>query len=99
MVEKSIISALSALSQPTRLRVVRKLSDVSPAGLTVGDLAKLAEVPHNTMSAHLAILSRAGLVAANRIGRAVEYRLNPTTLDDLSTFMTDIAATGKRHSR
>lgn len=45
-----------------------------PEGLPAGEVARLLEVPQNTMSSHLAILARAGLVESERRGRTIFYR-------------------------
>lgn len=42
--------------------------------MTVGDIAEGLHIPQNTASGHLAILSRAELVAGERKGRSVVYR-------------------------
>eukprot|EP01037_Dinobryon_pediforme_P025855 gene25855-28163_t len=69
-----IILALAALAQPTRLEAFRLLVAHEPDGIASGELARLLEVPHNTMSSHLAILSRAGLIAGDRQSRTITYR-------------------------
>ena len=51
------IEAFSALAQSTRLDVFRMLVKEEPAGLLAGEIARRLDVPHNTMSTHLAILS------------------------------------------
>jgi DNA-binding transcriptional ArsR family regulator len=38
-----------------------------------GDLARLVQVPHNTLSTHLGVLTRAGLVIPRKEGRSVFY--------------------------
>jgi len=68
------IAALAALAQPTRLATFRLLVSHEPDGLPAGDVGRLLVVPQNTMSAHLAVLSRAGLVTAERRGRSIIYR-------------------------
>ena len=68
------IEVLSALAQATRLAAFRALVAAEPDGLAAGDLARALEIPQNTLSAHLAVLSRAGLVAAERNGRSIVYR-------------------------
>lgn len=62
-----------ALSQGTRLETYRLLLRYVPYGLQAGDIARLLAVAHNTMSTHLAVLERAGLVTARREGRSVIY--------------------------
>ncbi|NVO17665.1 MAG: helix-turn-helix transcriptional regulator [Rhodoplanes sp.] len=78
------ILALAALSQATRLDVFRLLVKHEPGGLPAGDIAKTLAVPANTMSAHLAVLTRAGLVSPRRHGRSIVYRAD---LDRLRTVM------------
>jgi ArsR family transcriptional regulator len=67
------IEALNALAQPTRLDVFRRLVKVYPDEIAAGAIASACEVPHNTMSAHLAVLTRAGLVTVRREGRMMHY--------------------------
>ena len=64
MDEKAAIGALAALAQPTRLAVFRQLVGRHPGGIAAGDIARRFDVPHNTMSSHLAVLTRAGLAGA-----------------------------------
>lgn len=68
------ILAFAALAQSTRLDVFRLLMRHEPDGLPAGDIARHLAVPHNTMSTHLAILTRAGLIEAERQSRSIIYR-------------------------
>ena len=70
------IAALAALAQTTRLDTFRLLVAREPEGVPAGELARLMAVPQNTMSAHLSILSRAGLVSGERQSRSIIYRAN-----------------------
>ena len=74
MESEDAILALAALAQPTRLDVFRLLVKHEPDGLAAGEIAKALAVPQNTMSSHLSILSRAGLVSAQRFSRSIVYR-------------------------
>ena len=74
MESEDAILALAALAQSTRLDVFRLLVKQEPEGLAAGDIARVLAVPQNTMSSHLSILSRAGLVSAQRFGRSIVYR-------------------------
>lgn len=67
------IRIFDALSQGTRFETYRLLLRYVPFGLPAGDIARLLAVPHNTMSTHLSLLERAGLVSARRQGRSVIY--------------------------
>ena len=92
--EETIIS-LSALAQSTRLEVFRLLVTHEPHGLAAGDIARELAVPQNTMSSHLAILSRAGLIASVRTGRSITYRANLAQLQNVVLFMLKDCCGGK----
>lgn len=91
----SAIASLAALAQPTRLDVFRLLVRHEPEGLPSGEVARALAVPHNTMSVHLATLSRAGLVTSRRQSRVVVYRANLTALRDLTLFLVKDCCGGK----
>lgn len=74
MESETALATLSALSHPLRLAAFRALVAAEPRGLPAGGIAQALERPANTVSAALAILSRAGLVIAERRGRQVIYR-------------------------
>jgi ArsR family transcriptional regulator len=85
MESTNAIAALGALAQPTRLETFRLLVRREPHGVPAGEIARLMDVPQNTMSAHLAVLARAGLVRGDRQSRSIVYhaelgRLRETVL-------------------
>ncbi len=80
-------AALSALSQPTRLETFRLLVRHEPGGLPAGEIARLLGVPQNTMSAHLAVLTRAGLAVSERHSRSIIYRADLTGLRMLMLYL------------
>jgi ArsR family transcriptional regulator len=87
MESENAILALAALAQPTRLDVFRLLVKHGPEGLAAGDIARALAVPQNTMSSHLGVLSRAGLVSAQRFSRSIVYRADLTHLQAVMLFM------------
>jgi ArsR family transcriptional regulator, arsenate/arsenite/antimonite-responsive transcriptional repressor len=87
METEETVLALAALAQPTRLEVFRLLVRHAPKGLAAGEIARALAVPQNTMSSHLAVLSRAGLVSAERFGRSIVYRADLTQLRAVMLFM------------
>lgn len=89
------ISALAALAQPTRLEVFRLLVKHEPEGLAAGDIARAIAVPQNTMSSHLSILSRAGLVSARRFSRSIVYRADLTRFQAVMLFMLEDCCDGR----
>src|ERR1700674_5979632 len=95
MEQESAILALAALAQSTRLDVFRLLVKHEPDGLAAGDIARTLAVPQNTMSAHLAILARAGLAMSERKSRSIIYRANLVTFQDLTSFMVEDCCGGR----
>ncbi|MBV5272023.1 MAG: winged helix-turn-helix transcriptional regulator [Afipia sp.] len=89
------ILALAALAQSTRLDVFRLLVKHEPEGLPAGEIARSTAVPQNTMSSHLAILTRAGLVTATRSGRSIVYRADLARFQDVVLFMLKDCCGGK----
>jgi DNA-binding transcriptional ArsR family regulator len=81
------LSALAALGQPTRLEILRLLMRREPAGLPAGTIAEAIGCPHNTLSTHLAILARAGLVRGTRDGRSIIYRADVEGMRALVDFL------------
>jgi ArsR family transcriptional regulator, arsenate/arsenite/antimonite-responsive transcriptional repressor len=87
MESEAAILALAALAQPTRLDVFKLLVKHEPDGLAAGDIARTLAVPQNTMSSHLSVLSRAGLVSAQRFGRSIVYRADLARFQEVVLFM------------
>ncbi|BCK76241.1 MULTISPECIES: ArsR/SmtB family transcription factor [Acetobacteraceae] len=84
---ESTLLALSALSQSTRLEIFRLLVRHEPNGLPAGDVARHLDVPQNTISAHLATLTRAGLLTSQRHSRVIVYRACLPRLRELMLFL------------
>lgn len=84
---ESAIMALGALAQSTRLEVFRLLVRHEPSGMAAGEIARRLDVPQNTMSAHLAILARAGIVRSERHSRSIIYRADLDGLRALTLFL------------
>jgi DNA-binding transcriptional ArsR family regulator len=87
MDEIGVIDALSALTQTTRLDTFRLLVSREPDGVAAGELARLVAVPQNTMSTHLAILARAGLVRGERQSRSIIYRADLQRFREVTLFL------------
>ena len=81
------IEAFSALAQATRLEVFRLLVRHAPDGQPAGEIARRLDVPHNTLSTHLAILSRAGLISVERHSRSMVYRAELKAVRQLVMFL------------
>jgi ArsR family transcriptional regulator len=81
------LAALAALGQPTRLEIFRLLIRAEPDGLAAGTLADMIGCPHNTLSSHLSILARSGLVRGARDGRSIIYRAGVESIRALVSFL------------
>ena len=95
MDSSAAILALGALAQGTRLDGFRLLVQAEPDGLAAGEIAQRLDVPQNTMSAHLSVLTRAGLVRAERRGRLVIYRADLDGLRSLTLFLVKDCCGGR----
>jgi DNA-binding transcriptional ArsR family regulator len=89
------ITSLAALAQGTRLETFRLLVRHEPDGLAAGEVARQLDIPQNTMSTHLAILSRAGLITAERHSRSIVYRANIDALRALTLFLVKDCCEGR----
>ena len=89
------VKALGALAQESRLRVFRLLVRAGLEGLAAGDIAQQLAVPANTMSTHLAVLSRAGLIVSRKEGRSVIYAVDLEGTRKLLSFLVEDCCRGK----
>ena len=94
MESNSAIAALGALAQGTRLDVFRLLVRQEPEGMAAGEIARHLQVPQNTMSAHLGILARAGLIRSERQSRSIIYRADLDALRQLTLFLVKDCCAG-----
>ena len=94
LTEAHAISALAALAQPTRLAIFKLLIKHEPVGITAGVIADTVGAPHNTLSSHLAILVRAGLLRAARDGRTIIYRSDVEGMQSLLQFLVNDCCDG-----
>jgi DNA-binding transcriptional ArsR family regulator len=95
MKNSKAIDALAALAQTTRLDTFRLLVKHEPEGIPAGELARRVGVPQNTMSAHLAILARAGLIEGERQSRTILYRAKISALQELTLFLIQDCCGGR----
>jgi DNA-binding transcriptional ArsR family regulator len=89
MEKKAVLSALSALSQETRLDVFRLLVQAGPEGLSAGVIAEGLGVAPNTLSFHLAQLNHAGLIVQRRESRSLIYSADYGQMNALMGFLTE----------
>jgi DNA-binding transcriptional ArsR family regulator len=81
------VEALKALAHLTRLQVFFFLVRAGREA-AAGEIQEALEVPGPTLSHHLDLLRRAGLVASRRHERHVYYAVNRETVSDLVRLLT-----------
>ncbi|MEE3852137.1 metalloregulator ArsR/SmtB family transcription factor [Gordonia sp. LSe1-13] len=82
---------LRALGDPVRLRLLHELAQRPGGESCVCDLLGLVELSQPTVSHHLKVLREAGLVASERRGTWVYYRVIPEALQPLSALLASMA--------
>jgi DNA-binding transcriptional ArsR family regulator len=87
MDERQVLSAFAALSQETRLRIVRLLVQAGPGGMAAGAVGEAVGASSSNLSFHLGHLERAGLVQARRESRSIIYSASLTGLGELIRFL------------
>lgn len=90
-------AVLSALAQPTRLKIIEVLAAGEPEGTPAGVIARRVECPASTLSFHLKELAQAGLLEAKPRGRFILYALVPAGFASLAEFIGQLP--GKPETR
>jgi len=75
---QTVLDRIAALGDPIRLRMLRLLETEE---LSVGEVARVLQVPQSTASRHLKVLSEGGWLLRRQLGTASYYRV---VLDDLT---------------
>jgi ArsR family transcriptional regulator len=98
-----LLSALKAVAEPTRLRMLELLLGwegprAGPVrsgerGLCLSDLELLVGLPHALVSHHLRILKEANLVETERRGRWTVYRPRPDRVAQLAEALRTVGTT------
>lgn len=81
---QAVERVFAALSDPTRLAVVERLS-AGPA--TVTELARPFQMALPSFAQHLGVLENCGLVRSRKVGRVRTYRLVPRRLEVAERWM------------
>lgn len=77
-------AACKALGHPSRLRMVEALGERE---CCVGELTKLVGVDVSTVSKHLALMKTAGVVASEKRGLHIFYRLVDRRIGELGGYL------------
>jgi len=95
MKSSQALEAFAALSQETRLAILRHLIRAGAGALPAGKVAESVGVAPSTFSFHVAALERAGLVRSERVQRQIFYSANLNGLRQLLTFLLDDCCGGR----
>src|SRR5687768_16775721 len=87
MEEEQALSGFGALSQPTRLKMLRALVVAGPAGMPAGEIASDVGASSSGASFHLSYLERAGLITSRRESRSIIYSANYEGITGLVDFL------------
>ena len=88
-------ATFAALSQGTRLDLLRLLIAEGPNGLPAGELVRRIDLPNSTVSFHLAALERAGLTQSRRQSRQIFHAVRIASVRKLLGFLTETCCGGR----
>jgi DNA-binding transcriptional ArsR family regulator len=91
----TVVKALAALAQTSRLEIFRSLVVAGQAGLTPGSMAESLGVAPNTLSFHLKELVHADLVTQERVGRNLIYRAQFDRMNAVLAYLTQNCCQGE----
>ena len=91
---KAAADGLFALAHEGRLRVFRMLVQAGAEGLPAGEIARRLDVPPNSLSANLNVLSHAHLIRSRRQGRSIIYTADYGAMRDLLSFLMEDCCSG-----
>jgi ArsR family transcriptional regulator len=89
MDQTTVIAALGALAQETRLALYRMLVARGPAGLSAGVIAERLGVAPSSLSFHLQQLAHAGLITQRRLSRQLIYSAEYGRMSELIGYLTE----------
>ena len=94
MEKTTVITALAALAQDSRLDVFRLLVRAGKAGMPAGAVASALGLAPNTLTFHFDRLRQAGLVSCTRDGRSLIYAARFETMNALVEYLSENCCAG-----
>ena len=95
MDQSQALRGFAALSQETRLAIVRLLVRAGADGLAAGAVAEAVDASPSNVSFHLKDLEHAGLITARRESRSIIYAADYDALRDLIAFLMKDCCAGR----
>ncbi|QQZ08930.1 ArsR/SmtB family transcription factor [Heyndrickxia vini] len=74
-----------AIADPTRRRLLQLLSENE---MSIASITKCFSISRTAINKHLKVLSEAGLVTSQRMGRETRYKLKPEPLSELKQWLS-----------
>jgi ArsR family transcriptional regulator len=93
--DQALDRMLRAVADPTRRRILQALKEKGgcslphDVGLCASDIEMRIQLSQPTISHHMSVLKKAGLVEAKKEGLWVWYRRNETTMRELAKTMRE----------
>jgi len=82
------------MAQETRLEILRLLVRHSPDGLKAGEISRCLGIVPSTLSGHLNVLKRSGLVISRRNRREIICSVNLDTINAVMRFILEECCNG-----
>lgn len=82
-----------ALGDPTRRAIISLLQD---GPLHAQQIADCFDITNATISHHLSILKKAGLITDDKQGKYIYYELNTSVLDEIIAWISSLTGKGAR---
>lgn len=86
---KTVVKALAALAQDSRLAIFRLLVQAGPEGMAAGKIGESLGIAPSSLSFHMKELSHANLVSSRQESRYVYYSANFPVMNELLGFLTE----------
>jgi len=87
MNEDNVLKMLSALSEKTRLHILRFLIKQGGKGASAGEIGQAVEASSSRASFHLSSLENAGIISSERQSRHIIYQANIGEIGNLISFL------------
>jgi DNA-binding transcriptional ArsR family regulator len=94
--EEALDRAFTALGDPVRRALIARLSR---GEATVNELAEPFEITKQAVSRHIQVLEAAGLITRSRDGQRRPCHLNPSALEELTSWIDEYRLAAERKFR